>query len=204
MKLHFEYSLAGFRSCVMDDGAIELAPSSTWSDDAWFADQDARRLEESSGWWVLQEGEAEGTTVGGNLCTFNLLQGTPYMPSLEGAVVFVEDDDQVRPWDFDRDLVSLLQQPGFSGVRGLVVGRFQRATGMTRDLLAQIVPDPVVLPQLLTMDELAERLGVTHRHVRRLVAERRVPFLRVGRLVRFDPAKIAAWLDSRRVPEAPI
>jgi excisionase family DNA binding protein len=36
------------------------------------------------------------------------------------------------------------------------------------------------------MDELAERLGVTHRHVRRLVAERRVPFLRVGRFIRFD------------------
>ncbi len=44
-----------------------------------------------------------------------------------------------------------------------------------------------VVPQLLTMDQLAERLGVTRRHVRRLVAERRVPFLRVGRFIRFDP-----------------
>ncbi|HTW06430.1 MAG TPA: helix-turn-helix domain-containing protein [Acidimicrobiales bacterium] len=54
------------------------------------------------------------------------------------------------------------------------------------------------IPQLLTMDELAERLGVTHRHVRRLVAERRVPFLRVGRFIRFDPAQISAWLDQGR------
>ncbi len=59
---------------------------------------------------------------------------------------------------------------------------------------------PVVVPKLLTMDELAERLGVTPRHIRRLVAERRVPFLRVGRFIRFDPAKIATWLDSERVP----
>ena len=58
-----------------------------------------------------------------------------------------------------------------------------------------------VLPKLLTMDQLAERLGVTHRHVRRLVAERRVPFLRVGRFIRFDPAQIALWLDSSRVPD---
>jgi excisionase family DNA binding protein len=43
------------------------------------------------------------------------------------------------------------------------------------------------LPELMTMDQLAERLGVTHRHVRRLVDERRVPFLRVGRFIRFDP-----------------
>jgi plasmid maintenance system antidote protein VapI len=28
------------------------------------------------------------------------------------------------------------------------------------------------VPQLLTMDQLAERLGVTRRHVRRLIAER--------------------------------
>ena len=43
------------------------------------------------------------------------------------------------------------------------------------------------LPELMTMDQLAERLGVTRRHVRRLVDERRVPFLRVGRFIRFDP-----------------
>ena len=59
---------------------------------------------------------------------------------------------------------------------------------------------PVVVPKLLTMDELAERLGVTPRHIRRLVAVRRVPFLRVGRFIRFDPAKIATWLDSSASP----
>lgn len=155
MKLHFEYTLAGFEACVMQDRVIELAPSSTWSDDAWFADQDARLLEENSGWWVLHEGDAEGTVVGGNLCTLNLLQGTPYMPSLEGAVVFVEDDAQVKPWDVDRDLVSLLQQPGFASVRGLVIGRFQRATGMTLELLSQIVatkPELAGLPVLANVD----------------------------------------------------
>ena len=50
---------------------------------------------------------------------------------------------------------------------------------------------PAVLPQLLTIDQLAQRLGVTRRHVRRLVDERRVPFLRVGRFIRLDPSKIA-------------
>jgi excisionase family DNA binding protein len=59
---------------------------------------------------------------------------------------------------------------------------------------------PAPLPQLLTMDQLAERLGVTRRHVRRLVDERRVPFLKVGRFIRFNPEQIAAWLDSLRVP----
>ena len=115
MKHQFGYTEAGFRACVMEDGPITLAPSPDWSDDAWFLDQEDRHLEHGEGWWVLQEGEADGTIVGGNLCTLNLLQGTSFMPPLEGSVVFAEDDDQVRPWDFDRDLVSLLQQPAFRG-----------------------------------------------------------------------------------------
>jgi len=155
MKLHLEYTVAAFRACVMDETVIELTPSPTWSDDDWWADQDNRKLEESSGWWVLQEGEAEGTIMGGNLCTFNLLQGTPFMPELQGAIVFVEDDSQVKPWDFDRDLVSLIQQPAFSGAHGLVIGRFQRATGMTRELLTRIVankPELARLPVLANVD----------------------------------------------------
>ncbi len=55
------------------------------------------------------------------------------------------------------------------------------------------------LPRLLTIDQLAEQLGITVRHVRRLVAERRAPYLKVGKLVRFDPAEIAGWLDEGRV-----
>jgi excisionase family DNA binding protein len=62
------------------------------------------------------------------------------------------------------------------------------------------MPGPDELPQLLTIDELAERLGVTHRHVRRLVDESRVPYLKVGRLVRFNPAEVAEWLRSQSVP----
>jgi excisionase family DNA binding protein len=54
------------------------------------------------------------------------------------------------------------------------------------------------LPQLLTIDQLAERLGVTVRHVRRLVAEKRVPYLKVGKFVRFDPAEVGEWLDGNR------
>ena len=60
---------------------------------------------------------------------------------------------------------------------------------------------PEALPQLLTIDQLAERLGVSIRHIRRLVAERRVPYLKVGWLVRFDPTEIASWLDGSRHSE---
>ena len=72
-------------------------------------------------------------------------------------------------------------------------------TGWKTNPRRRLMPGPVVVPKLLTMDELAERLGVTQRHVRRLVAEKRVLYLKVGRFIRFDPAQISAWLESRRV-----
>lgn len=51
---------------------------------------------------------------------------------------------------------------------------------------------------LLDLPAVAERLGVNHRHVRRLVAERRIPFLKWGHLLRFDPVELEAWLDRAR------
>jgi excisionase family DNA binding protein len=52
------------------------------------------------------------------------------------------------------------------------------------------------LPHLVDIDSIAEHLGVEVRHVRRLVFERRIPFIKWGRLLRFDPVDIAAWLDE--------
>jgi excisionase family DNA binding protein len=63
------------------------------------------------------------------------------------------------------------------------------------------MPSTEELPRLLSIEQLAEHLGVTDRHVRRLVAERRVPFLKWRRFIRFDPEEIAAWLDAARQPQ---
>ncbi len=55
------------------------------------------------------------------------------------------------------------------------------------------------LPTLLTIDEVADHLGVSVRHVRRLVSERRIPFVKWGHLLRFNPEDLASWLDDSRV-----
>jgi excisionase family DNA binding protein len=54
--------------------------------------------------------------------------------------------------------------------------------------------------RLLDIQGLAEHLGVNVRHIRRLVAERRIPFIKWGHLIRFDPSEVAAWLQAARVP----
>jgi excisionase family DNA binding protein len=52
---------------------------------------------------------------------------------------------------------------------------------------------------LLTGDEVAALLKTTPRFVRRLVAERRIEFVKVGRLVRFREAAVTAYVERHRV-----
>lgn len=61
-----------------------------------------------------------------------------------------------------------------------------------------LVRDGDALPPLLNVDEVAAVLGVNVRHVRRLVFEGRIPYLKWGRLVRFDPREIEMWLVRSR------
>ncbi|MYW74194.1 helix-turn-helix domain-containing protein [Pseudonocardia sp. SID8383] len=55
------------------------------------------------------------------------------------------------------------------------------------------------MKQYLTVVETAEYLNTSERFVRRLVAERRVAFHRVGRHLRFAVVDLDAWLCGCRV-----
>lgn len=123
----------------MTDDSFEIKPSESWSDDKWYKDQDNRKLIPNKGWLVINEGNAERTILGANLCTFNLLQGTEYMPSLNNSILFLEDDETSKSFNFDRNLQSLIHLPDFSEVKGIVIGRFQKASEMTDNLLTQII-----------------------------------------------------------------
>lgn len=52
----------------------------------------------------------------------------------------------------------------------------------------------------LDISGLAAWLRVSVRHVRRLVTESRIPYVKVGGLVRFDPVEIDEWINGRRRP----
>jgi excisionase family DNA binding protein len=53
--------------------------------------------------------------------------------------------------------------------------------------------------RLVDIESIALYLGVRVRHVRRLVAERRIPFVKWGRLLRFDPETIDRWIAEHGV-----
>jgi excisionase family DNA binding protein len=56
-----------------------------------------------------------------------------------------------------------------------------------------------VLDRLLTVEEAAERLGTSTRFVRRLIFERRIAFVKVGRHVRIAPVDLDAFVAASRV-----
>ena len=132
----------------MSDEPISISPSEEWTDDAWYVNQDDRHPIANKGWLPINEGGAKGRLVGGNLGTLNLLQGTEYMPDLEDVVLFLEDDEETNAVHLDRDLVSLIQQPGFSGVKGIVIGRFQQSSNISDDVLVQIIKSKKELQDL--------------------------------------------------------
>jgi excisionase family DNA binding protein len=53
--------------------------------------------------------------------------------------------------------------------------------------------------KLYTMEQAAERLNTTPRFVRRLVAERRIAFTRLGRHIRIDADALEAFIAAGRV-----
>ena len=139
MKHGIEYTVEGFERCAMDDAPFEVEPADHWSDDAWYEDQDAREFVPNPGYEVLNEGSAEGGLLGGHLGTLCLLFGTSFMPELSGNILLLECDDETRPLHFDRQLQPLIHQPGFEGVRGMVLGRFQRASNVDLQTLKSII-----------------------------------------------------------------
>jgi excisionase family DNA binding protein len=53
---------------------------------------------------------------------------------------------------------------------------------------------------LMNIEQAADRLGVSMRDIRRLVGERRIPYLKWGHLFRFDHKDIDEWLEGHVVP----
>jgi len=52
---------------------------------------------------------------------------------------------------------------------------------------------------LLTVEAAAERLSTSSRFIRRLIAERRIEYVKVGRHVRISESALANFIDAGRV-----
>jgi len=97
---------------------------------------------------ALVPGRARGPLLGGNLEVFSRLVGTPYLPDLVGAILFIEDLGE-RPYRVDR-LVTFLDLAGvFGAIAGVVVGDFSSC----------LEPEPTRASSPKAAEVLVERLG---------------------------------------------
>lgn len=137
-----------FKNCLFDTNSLSITPSAQWSDDPWYLDQQNRTFSDGEGFWVIQKGEAHGTILGGNLSTLNLLQGTEYFPDFNQSILFLEEDNLANAKIFDQHLQSLIHQKNFAQVRGIVLGRFERKSEISRRILEQIISSKKELSKL--------------------------------------------------------
>lgn len=138
-KLYFDYTLEYFKKCLFNNEEFNILPSESWSDDRWYRDQENRKLLKNDGWLIINNGEARGTILGANICTFNLLQGTEYFPNISDSILFLEDDAESKIFNFDRDLQSLIHLSNFNTVKGVVIGRFQNASEIKTEQLIKVI-----------------------------------------------------------------
>jgi muramoyltetrapeptide carboxypeptidase len=71
---------------------------------------------------TIRPGKASGRLLGGNLTVLSALIGTPYMPSFEGAILFLEDVDEAE-YRIDRMLTQLALAGVLRKVAGVVFGQ---------------------------------------------------------------------------------
>ena len=160
MKYGFEYTLEYFKKMFFEENEFEIKSSDVWSNDSWFIDQEKRDFFKNHKMFCINEGEAEGTIVGGNLSTFILLLGTEYFPKFDkDTILFIENDGlvsgSVYPVEFDRMLQAIIHQPGFNNVKGVVLGRAEKSSDMNHEKWTMLIknkPELKDIPVIADLD----------------------------------------------------
>ncbi len=158
MAQGLDYTIEYFKKCLMSENGYSITPSQYWSDDEWYINQDQRDFYPNTGYQVINTGQASGTIIGGNLCTFNLLQGSCFLPEPENAILFLEEDNLLELntlSEFDRNLQSIIHLKSFHSVKGIVIGRFQTASQITLEQICKLIhskPELNSIPVICNLD----------------------------------------------------
>jgi excisionase family DNA binding protein len=71
---------------------------------------------------------------------------------------------------------------------------------MTRPHRAQAAAHVSPRDELLTVGQAGEYLGTGERFIRRLVAERRISYVKIGKFVRLQRSALDAFIEAGRIP----
>lgn len=122
--LHALWARAGLRSLHGPMVAALGRGEPAWFD-RWVAAVEGHGAPVVTGLTTIVRGTAEGPLLGGNLALLAALSGTPYVPPLDGSVLFLEDVGEA-PYRVDRMLTTLRQAGWFERVTAVALGMFSR------------------------------------------------------------------------------
>lgn len=87
------------------------------------------KIEHFLDWKCLKDGMAEGTLIGGNLCTLTKLLETEYCPDFNNSMLFLEEYANESPLDEIDSKINLLKQHKvFEKIKGLWLGYYENDT----------------------------------------------------------------------------
>ncbi len=129
-----DYSLENMKEMFFSNEPVKLKPSKFYLNDTW---DDEMIL--NSKFWTINEGEAEGECIGGNLMTFNFMLGNSFSPDIRSKILYIEENHIIDFKGVQKELQEILNHPDSNSIKGIIIGRFQKKTGMSRELLTKMI-----------------------------------------------------------------
>jgi len=126
-------SLDWMKRVLFDGEAITLGNPKSANDRNVLAQIDNRTLK-------IKGGRARGRLIGGNLSVFTTLLGSPYVPPLDGAILFLEDTGE-QFYRIDRMFTQLKLAGVLAKIRGFVFGTCNECT--PGDGFASLTPEEI-------------------------------------------------------------
>jgi muramoyltetrapeptide carboxypeptidase len=108
------FTVANFKAVLMDGAAHTMRNRAEKGDNL---------VQTEDRVTTLRAGTARGPLVGGNLTVLAALAGTGYLPSFDGAILFIEDINEYV-YRIDRMLATLKLIGALDRVAGVVLGNF--------------------------------------------------------------------------------
>lgn len=138
-----DFSLQNMHEMFFGNNPVEIKPTDFYTNSEWEKDTIV-----NEGFWTINEGEAEAICFGGNLLTINFAVGHDYMPNLANSILFLEENHIMDYKGVQKELTAILNHPMSKSLKGIIFGRFQRKTGMTRELLTEMVKSKQCLNEI--------------------------------------------------------
>ena len=137
----FAYTWQGLEQMLFKaEPAGTLKPPAQWTD-AYTSENQPRAMKTNPGWRWLRDGKTNGRLLGGNLSVILTLISTPYLPSLQGAILYLEEvnfgSGLLRK--VDESLAQCQQMGLFDQISGLVIGKVNELSEAEEQLFESLI-----------------------------------------------------------------